>query len=920
MEGSPRRLTPPHAVAFHIVVLVIAGFGVVALWNDLATTWRIVMALIVAIVIGIRVPPLTKWFGRPGTIVEYVGAGIGLIVIPVFALLGVDSILAHLGADPVSPAARLVVGFVIVLLVARVSLEPFWTGHELPWPWAFAAGATVLLTIVPALVIGLIGQLNGDGRTLDQRATVSRLDVIVLRSGPAPSTPPSTRLGSWRIDTWTGEVSRDRIVWAGGRRPQLSGEADADRVLILLPPAGDNSAPGRWLAAADRVEPRATPTYALLDHPDNRQLAAWRAPLSRTTGRAGDALALTALPADATTPEPKLGLLAATQSPTAAIDLALAVAHRPILRFDRSEPVYRPLDVDDLFNRGLFSMCEGGQKVRPLCVQIHGADELQTGFNHLAFDTHALVTAAGVRSRIYVHVTRTVKQGDAARGLIDLDYWWYLPDNPAHSGSGAFCGPGFSIGGVTCFDHQSDWEGVTVELDARDPAGPPVAVNYAQHDGSVRYTWDALRRLWQITGDERFAPAGTLDNRPLVFSARGTHASYPIACGEVSCPRNVVPTLRNTAALQDNPHDGSRAWEAITDKACAGTCVAELPTRRNGAVAEGWNDWPGVWGTANCIMGLFCASAEPPHSPGRQGRYEHPWCTSDAYDFRDGRFTAVAVPPCAAQLVSAGDVTPGRRLLALGDSYSSGEGAGDYQPGTDTSDNRCHRSPNAWPTLLAEDRRLLVLPSIACSGATLTDLLSGHNGSGQPERRQSQLGRISGNPDIITVTIGGNDLGFRTILEDCIVSDCVTRYHRSSGDVIDARIDELARRLPAAYHAIQAAAPKARVIVVDYPELFPDSGPNCAALHRITPAEGDYLNSKVERADVAILDAAGQAGVTGIDVSTALKDGELTCSGRQFFNRASPQLRLLSSSFHPNAGGQERLAQAVAAAVANLDH
>src|SRR5205807_10041218 len=144
----------------------------------------------------------------------------------------------------------------------------------------------------------------------------------------------------WRMDTWTGEVSRDRIVWAGGRRPQLSGEADADRVLILLPPAGDNSAPGRWLAAADRVEPRATPTYALLDHPDNRQLAAWRAPLSRTTGRAGDALALTALPADATTPEPKLGLLAATQSPTAAIDLALAVAHRPILRFDRNEPVY----------------------------------------------------------------------------------------------------------------------------------------------------------------------------------------------------------------------------------------------------------------------------------------------------------------------------------------------------------------------------------------------------------------------------------------------------------------------------------------------------------------------------------------------------------------------------------------------------
>ncbi len=535
-----RPTTSPRAVALHVAVLLVAAAGVVALWNDLATTWRIVMAVIVTTVAGIRLLPLTRWFGRRGTIIEYIGAAIGLIVIPVFALLGIDALLAHLGTDPFSPAARLVIGFVIVLFVARVSLEPFWTDHELPHPWVLATGATLLLTVVPGLVIALIGQINGDGRTLDQRATVSRLDVIVLRSDPAPPTPPTTHLGSWRIDTWTAQVDGDRIAWAGGRQPQLSDEADTDRVLILLPPAADNAAPARWMALADRVEPRATSTYALLDHPDDRQLAAWRAPLSGPTGRAGDALALTALPADASTPEPRLGLLAATQSPAAAADLALAVAHRPILRFDTHEPAPRPLDVDALFGTGDISMCEGGQKIRQRCVQLHNADELQTGFNHLAFDTHALATAK-VPSRIYVHVTHTLPQPASADGLIDLDYWWYLPDNPAHSGNGAFCGPGFSIGGVTCFDHQSDWEGVTVVLDARDAAGAPVAVNYAQHDGSVRYTWAALERLWELTRAQRLAPSGALDTRPLVFSARGTHASYPVACGDVSCPRNVVP-------------------------------------------------------------------------------------------------------------------------------------------------------------------------------------------------------------------------------------------------------------------------------------------------------------------------------------------------------------------------------------------
>lgn len=169
-----------------------------------------------------------------------------------------------------------------------------------------------------------------------------------------------------------------------------------------------------------------------------------------------------------------------------------------------------------------------------------------------------------------------------------------------------------------------------------------------------------------------------------------------------------------------------------------------------------------------------------------------------------------------------------------------------------------------------------------------------------------------------TAGLGGalDDAG---VLEDCIASNCMADYDRAAGDILDARIDKLAHRLPAAYRAIQAAAPKTRVIVVDYPTLFPDAKPNCAALNRITPAEGDYLNRKVQRADIAILDAAHQAGVTGIDISTALNGGELTCSGTQYLNHANPQLKLLSGSFHPNAPGQERLAQAVTTALANLD-
>ena len=260
-EDAPARpRTRRRDLAVHAGVLLLSVVGVIALWHDLATTWRVVMAVTVAVVGAIRLLPLSRWFGRPGTIAEYAGAAIGVVVIPVFALLGIDAVLAKLGVGPfLSPLARLGIGAVIVFAVARVSLEPFWTDHELPRPRRLAASATVALILVPGLVIALIGQINGDGRTLAQRPTVSHLDVVVLRADAPPAVDHTTRLGGWQIDTWTGQVKGDRIVWAGGRKPAPGGEAGADRVLILLPPAADNDAPARWMALADRVEPRATP-------------------------------------------------------------------------------------------------------------------------------------------------------------------------------------------------------------------------------------------------------------------------------------------------------------------------------------------------------------------------------------------------------------------------------------------------------------------------------------------------------------------------------------------------------------------------------------------------------------------------------------------------------------------------------------
>ncbi|MBR7679350.1 lipase, partial [Streptomyces daliensis] len=82
--------------------------------------------------------------------------------------------------------------------------------------------------------------------------------------------------------------------------------------------------------------------------------------------------------------------------------------------------------------------------------------------------------------------------------------------------------------------------------------------------------------------------------------------------------------------------------------------------------------------------------------------------------------------------------------VALGDSYSSGVGAGDYDP--DSGD--CKRSANAYPQLWSAANAPSSFDFVACSGATTDDVLSG------------QLDALSDATGVVSISIGGNDVGF----------------------------------------------------------------------------------------------------------------------------------------------------------------
>ena len=120
----------------------------------------------------------------------------------------------------------------------------------------------------------------------------------------------------------------------------------------------------------------------------------------------------------------------------------------------------------------------------------------------------------------------------------------------------------------------------------------------------------------------------------------------------------------------------------------------------------------------------------------------------------------LALALCA--LVAAPGLAQAETVVALGDSYSSGEGAPPFLKDRESAD--CHRSEYAWPFVLARQMDWPDPMLFACSGATSTDMLGG-----DPKRHQpNQVAELAGlNPDIVTLTIGGNDLGFKSVLVKC---------------------------------------------------------------------------------------------------------------------------------------------------------
>lgn len=221
----------------------------------------------------------------------------------------------------------------------------------------------------------------------------------------------------------------------------------------------------------------------------------------------------------------------------------------------------------------------------------------------------------------------------------------------------------------------------------------------------------------------------------------------------------------------------------------------------------------------------------------------------------------------------------GAGYVALGDSYSSGVGAGDYIG----SSGACERSPNAYPALWAA-RTGTSVQSVACSGAATSDVTA------------NQLPALTSSTRLVSLTVGGNDVGFASIMTDCILkgsSACVSEVAAAESQaraILPGRLDAL-------YAAIRTRAPQARLVVLDYPHFYDLSHWFCIGLAQ---ASRTRIDEGIDVLDGLIQAAASRAGAVFADVRSAFAGHEICDSNRWLH---SVNITQLTESYHPTADG-----------------
>jgi len=255
----------------------------------------------------------------------------------------------------------------------------------------------------------------------------------------------------------------------------------------------------------------------------------------------------------------------------------------------------------------------------------------------------------------------------------------------------------------------------------------------------------------------------------------------------------------------------------------------------------------------------------------------------------------VAAAPSAGAHTAGG--TAGRTYVALGDSYAAGFGLPAPATPTRPAFPGCAQTSLDYPHRLAA-RLKLQLTDASCSGATTADFYTPQNVPGPMPPAQLNVVKAL-QPNLVTVTIGGNDLGFASIAQTCLAASpsgplflhptfaSCTAYFASSAGSADnpyARLAGVGAKVRAALKAVHKAGPHARILVIAYPAIAPNArntplggcfaanaipGAPLASAFPFTDTDVPFLAQLQQRLDGEIAEATRDSGGSYTDIYRA---------------------------------------------------
>lgn len=251
--------------------------------------------------------------------------------------------------------------------------------------------------------------------------------------------------------------------------------------------------------------------------------------------------------------------------------------------------------------------------------------------------------------------------------------------------------------------------------------------------------------------------------------------------------------------------------------------------------------------------------------------------------------------------------------VALGDSYT----AGPLIPLQLPDHPGCLRSDRNYPHLIAAAVGY-PLRDVSCSGAQTKDMTAAQDVSPGPPN-PPQFDALDAGTRVVTVGIGGNDIGFTSIIQDCVSPTpfghpCQDKYVVNGVDTLAVRIQQTAPRIAAVLAEIHRRSPLAAVYIVGYPAILPETGPGCWPTMPVAAADVPYLRSVEKNLNAMIKRQAKANRATYVDTYTPSIGADScalpTVRGVEPLVPTNP-----AAPVHPNARGMVGMAAATRSAM-----